>query len=99
MSIGNGFGAPHALAMCGHVRSTLEYIDEEDIANPTIGRLRDAVVYLEGAVRHLALEASGGFKDEPTAAPHDSADCGPCDDHADALVQADRDEQAIGGAL
>lgn len=33
------------------------------------------------------------------AAPHDSADCAPCDDHADALVQADRDEQAIGGAL
>lgn len=29
---------------------------------------------------------------------HDSAVCGPCDDHADATVQADRDETALDGA-
>lgn len=30
---------------------------------------------------------------------HDPASCGPCDDHADATVQADRDEHALDGAL
>lgn len=36
---------------------------------------------------------------DPAVAPHDSAVCGSCDDHADATVQADRDETALDGAL
>lgn len=36
---------------------------------------------------------------EHDAAEHDPAACGPCDDHADATAQADRDETALDGAL
>lgn len=47
-------------------------------------------------------ETSGWFRrdeiepfEADAPAPHDPADCASCDDHADATVQADRDEDAL----
>lgn len=56
---------------------------------------------LRGEGSESLMEVFGPFEVawEPASAEHDPAACGPCDDHADATAQADRDEHALDGAL
>jgi hypothetical protein len=74
------------------------------------GAARDHLVYAEQA-RIAAEEAEAnaaelkdllgyiGRANDDAPAPHDPADCGTCDDHADTQRDQDRAEQQLDGAL
>lgn len=84
-----GHGGPRSLWELAVLGAGDEPVYDTPITNDVLGHLSGEEVVT--TLRQIADL-------EPTVAPHDSADCASCDDHADATLQADRDETALGGA-